>query len=55
MAIARVRTTVGHRARIDSAFASMADDSDYRREALEIAAEFEIADHESLKLGATDP
>ena len=42
------------RAAIDAAFAGMADDSDYQREASRIAAEFETADHESLKLSVTD-
>ena len=35
------------RAAIDAAFAGMAEDSDYQREAVKIAAEFEVADHES--------
>ncbi len=42
------------RAAVDAAFAGMADDPEYQQEALQIAAEFETADHEALKLGATD-
>ncbi len=42
------------RAAVDAAFAGMADDPDYQHEALQIAAEFENADHESLRLKATD-
>lgn len=38
---------------IDAAFAGMAQDADYRREALEIASELESADAESLRLGAS--
>ena len=40
------------RAAIDAAFARMAEDADYQQEALEIAAEFESADRESLELAS---
>lgn len=46
--------TASRRAAVDSDFAGMADDPEYQREALRIAAEFETADHESLKLGNID-
>ncbi len=42
------------RAAVDAAFAGMADDPEYQQEALQIAAEFETADHESLELGMID-
>ncbi len=42
------------RAAVDAAFAGMADDPEYQQEALRIAAEFESADHESLRLEDSD-
>jgi len=45
--------TASRRTAIDAAFAGMAQDPEYRQEALRIAAEFESADVESLKLGMT--
>ncbi len=38
------------RAAIDAAFAEMADDPDYQREALEVSEAFEAADREALGL-----
>lgn len=37
-----------HRAAIDEAFAGMADDSDYQREAVEVTRAFETVDAEAL-------
>lgn len=38
-----------NRRRIDDAFAQMAEDTDYRKEAYVIAAEFEVSDWEALE------
>lgn len=39
------------RARIDAAFAAMADDTDYQTEALAVTDGFVVADWEAFKLG----
>ncbi len=39
------------RAAIDAAFEAMADDPDYKAEAVRIAEEFRFADWEALQLG----
>lgn len=41
------------RAAIDAAFTQMATDRDYRREAVDIAGEFESADWEALREGGS--
>jgi metal-responsive CopG/Arc/MetJ family transcriptional regulator len=41
------------KAEIDAAFAEMAQDREYQREALQIEAEFATASWETLKLGET--
>ncbi len=50
----RNQLAASRRAAVDAAFTGMADDPEYQQEALRIAAEFETADHESLKLGTID-
>lgn len=39
------------RRQIDAAFAAMAEDSDYQKEASLLAEEFEVSDWEALRLG----
>lgn len=39
------------RAEIDAEFAAMADDEEYRAEAIELSKEFEAADREAFRLG----
>ena len=50
----KTQLAASRRAAVDAAFAGMAGDTEYRQEALRIAAEFETSDHESLRLGTVD-
>lgn len=47
----RRELTAQRRAVIDAEFAAMADDPDYRSEALRVAEEFAISDWEALRIG----
>lgn len=46
---------VQRRAAIDAAFAGMADDPDYQREAVRIAEEYAISGWEALQIGERRP